>query len=402
MGRPKGAPMGGRRGTATRWARALLWRGVCELVGGRRVSGHPPRGPAVVVANHSSHADTALLLATLRPQDRPVVAAAMDYWFAVPWRRVLVTALVGAVPVRRDGPAYEAVLEAVRPFVEAGSQVVVFPEGTRSTDGQVAPFRSGALRLARDLGVPLVPVGLSGTERILPKAGALRPLGATVRIGTPVHGEALAALTADDLRERVCALRAGPDVPWVASPLWTALQGVPTRTMVGAGFAWGFAEALSWPVMAEMYLVWFAVPTPRRLAPLAGGVAAGSVAGVLVHAALSRRGVVLPAPLTRPRMHRTAADHLRASPWGITHQAFDGIPVKVYGRHAKVLGREQLPAFVLATALARPARILGAAAVLWPGARFLKPLVRHRYGGYLLVSGAVFALGLSRVVRRWE
>lgn len=164
-------------------SRNLFWRGVCGLLGGRRVSGTPPRGGAVIVSNHSSHADTPLLLATLRPEDRPVMAAAFDYWFAVPWRHRLVTTLVNAVPVRRDGASYEQVRDAAAPLLREGAQLVVFPEGTRSTDGQVGEFRSGALRLARELQVPLVPIGLSGSDRILPKRGVLRPMGATVRIG---------------------------------------------------------------------------------------------------------------------------------------------------------------------------------------------------------------------------
>lgn len=385
-------------------ARNLFWRGVCGLVGGRRVSGLAPTGPAVVVANHSSHADTALLLATLRPEHRPVMAAAFDYWFAVPWRRWVLTTLVGAVPVRRDGhgDAYGEIREAVRPLLQAGGQVVLFPEGTRSGDGQVGQFRSGALRLARDLQVPLVPVGLSGTDLILPKrGGGVRPMGATVRIGAPVVGAELETMTAEQLRDRVCALRDGPEVPWVPSPLWTLLDGVDDKAMMAAGFGWGFTEALSWPLMAEMFVNWFAVPTPRRMLRLGVAVAAGSATGAVTHALLARRGVRLPAPMTTPRMHAAAAADLAESPWLVRKQAFNGIPVKVYSRAAGESDVDLLR-YAAAVTATRAARIVGATAAVYPVAKFLKPLTRHRYGGYLAVTGVVFTVALRRVIRRWE
>jgi hypothetical protein len=62
-----------------------------------------PLGDLVVVANHGSHADTAVLLAALPPTARPVFAAAADYWLDAPVRRMLATGLAGALPVRCGG-----------------------------------------------------------------------------------------------------------------------------------------------------------------------------------------------------------------------------------------------------------------------------------------------------------
>jgi 1-acyl-sn-glycerol-3-phosphate acyltransferase len=59
----------------------------------------------VIVASHSSHADTAALLAALPARRRPAVAAAADYWFDSPWRRRVCQAACGAFPVRRSGGA---------------------------------------------------------------------------------------------------------------------------------------------------------------------------------------------------------------------------------------------------------------------------------------------------------
>ncbi len=172
------------------WAsrmRSLIWRAVCRALGGLTVSGELPRQKAyVVVANHGSHADTAALLAALPPAARPVFAAAADYWFDVPVRRAVASGLAGILPVRRgEHGAYGALLAAARQALDAGRTVVVYPEGTRSTDGRVGPFHSGAVRLAADCGVALVPVAVLGTRDVLPKHGRVRRAPMEVRIGAP-------------------------------------------------------------------------------------------------------------------------------------------------------------------------------------------------------------------------
>lgn len=166
-----------RVGAWTSRVRSVLWRAVCWALGGLTVTGELPRQRAyVVVANHSSHADTAALLAALPAASRPVFAAAADYWFDVPARRAVASGLAGILPVRRGAEgAYAALLAAARPALVAGRTVVVYSEGTRSTDGQVGEFHSGAVRLAADCGVALVPVAVLGTREVLPKHGRVRP-----------------------------------------------------------------------------------------------------------------------------------------------------------------------------------------------------------------------------------
>jgi 1-acyl-sn-glycerol-3-phosphate acyltransferase len=193
--------------------RHWMWRLVSALSGGLTVSGKwRASGGCIVVANHSSHADTAVLLAALPPKAKPVFGAAADYWFDVPVRRFIATSLAGVLPVRRSGgSSYDALLAAVAPALKAGRTVVIYPEGTRSTDGTIGEFRSGALRLARECGVPIVPVALTGTADVLPKGGRWAPAPMQVRIGEPVDPTTASAA---ELRERVLALRDGlqPDV----------------------------------------------------------------------------------------------------------------------------------------------------------------------------------------------
>ena len=196
--------------TATRITSVLrhrLWRAVCAVSGGLTVSGRwRVPGGCVVVANHSSHADTAVLLAALPAGAQPVFAAAADYWFDVPVRRFVASSLIGILPVRRSGnDTYAQLLAAARPVLKAGRTVVIYPEGTRSKDGGIAEFRSGAVRLARDCGVPIVPVAVLGTAEVLPKgASFISHAPMQVRIGEPVDP---ASTSAPQLRAQVMTLR---------------------------------------------------------------------------------------------------------------------------------------------------------------------------------------------------
>jgi 1-acyl-sn-glycerol-3-phosphate acyltransferase len=186
--------------------RHWMWRVVSAFSGGLTVTGKwRVKGGCIVVANHSSHADTAVLLAALPPKAKPVFGAAADYWFDVPVRRFIATSLAGVLPVRRSGDgSYAALLAAGRPALRAGRTVVIYPEGTRSTDGTVGEFRSGALRLARECGVPIVPVAVLGTADVLPKGGRFSPAPMQVRIGEPIDPN---SASSPQLRAQVTALK---------------------------------------------------------------------------------------------------------------------------------------------------------------------------------------------------
>jgi 1-acyl-sn-glycerol-3-phosphate acyltransferase len=192
----------------------VLWRAVLTLTGGLRVHGAAglPPGPCVIVANHSSHADTAALIAALPARRQPAVAAAADYWFRGGVRPAICRALCAAFPVRRSGGGSTDLAAAVR-LLAAGHDVIVFPEGTRSRDGQTGDFHRGAARLAAAAGAPLVPAGISGTRTMLPPGGPARPrrIAVTVRFGPslmvapPAGGRGLSDATGE-ARARVVAL----------------------------------------------------------------------------------------------------------------------------------------------------------------------------------------------------
>ncbi|HLY34497.1 MAG TPA: lysophospholipid acyltransferase family protein [Jatrophihabitantaceae bacterium] len=170
---------------ASAYARRALWRTVFTVNGGLDVHGTLPPGGCVVVANHCAHADAPSLLAAIDAKHRPVVAAAADYWFERPLKAWVCRTVVGGFPVRRSGGGYRD-LAAQCGSLADGRAVVVFPAGSRrAADGR---FHEGAFRLARQAGVPVVPVRLSGTDRVLRPGGHLpRRARICVSIGAPVH-----------------------------------------------------------------------------------------------------------------------------------------------------------------------------------------------------------------------
>jgi 1-acyl-sn-glycerol-3-phosphate acyltransferase len=102
----------------------------------------------------------------------------------------------GTIGVRRgDRRAFRKMADDMRAEVAKGHSLLVFPEGTRTVDGRVGPFKSGVLRLARDLGVPVVPVAVTGMYDVLRKGNwALHP-------GHLVTVHVLAPLPTDGLRD---------------------------------------------------------------------------------------------------------------------------------------------------------------------------------------------------------
>ncbi|MFB6951837.1 lysophospholipid acyltransferase family protein [Streptomyces niveus] len=378
--------------------RRALWWLVLTVTGGVRRHGQlPPRG-CVVVANHSSHADTAALLAALDARHRPAIGAAADYWFASPWRRRVCRVLAAGFPVRRTGGGMDDLL-SMADGLRAGRAVVLFPEGTRGADGAVGAFHRGALVLAERAGVPVVPVAIAGTDRLLPKHGRLRSSPVRVRIGEPLPLTA----TPEDARAAVAALHARtPAEPPRDSPVRRRVASVAaSRLGLLLAFAWACAEALSWPLMPELLLGVACVAVPRAALRLSFAAFAGSLAGGLLALQLANTGLQLPAPLTTDRMRAEVRQELAAeSASAVRHQPWNGIPFKVYAAEA---GRADVPAadWFVESARARGGRTLTVGAAFAVLGLLLCRFRRH-YGAYVALLGAGFAAGLSLVVTGWS
>jgi 1-acyl-sn-glycerol-3-phosphate acyltransferase len=160
-----------------------------------------PRHPYVVVSNHESFVDI-LLISHLPWEMKWLSKVEMFRIPVVGW----LMRLAGDVPIER-GSGAESAAEALRNChqrLEHRVSVMIFPEGTRSTTGELLPFKDGAFRLAIEAQVPILPLAVAGTRTALRKRDwRLGESTAEVRVLEPID---TAGLTLDDvaeLRERV-------------------------------------------------------------------------------------------------------------------------------------------------------------------------------------------------------
>jgi 1-acyl-sn-glycerol-3-phosphate acyltransferase len=126
-------------------------------------------GTFVVVANHSSHLDAPLVMGALphRFSRYLAAAAAADYFFDVWWRKGLTALFFNAFPVDRVGELRSKGLATT--LLEDGVPVLIFPEGTRSRDTTIAPFKAGAAALSIKAQAPVVPVAVHGAQAAMPR-----------------------------------------------------------------------------------------------------------------------------------------------------------------------------------------------------------------------------------------
>ena len=166
-----------------------LWR--FELEGFDRL---PPEGPAILAPNHVSFLDSAFLMLHV-PRNISFVGKAeyMDSWttrFLFP--------MMGMIPIDRSGgERSRAALDTAAAVLRRGELFGIFPEGTRSRDGFLYKGRTGAARLALEVGCPIYPVGIVGTREIQPPDARFPALfrDCSIRIGRPIdpsrrHGRA--------------------------------------------------------------------------------------------------------------------------------------------------------------------------------------------------------------------
>jgi len=168
-----------------------------------QVEGEPPkdvlRRGYVVVANHESAADPFLLahlpfdmrwIAKEELYKLPVIGALMKFG--------------GDIPLRRgDGDSVRETMEEAKRTLAAGMPVMIFPEGTRSKDGRLLPFKDGAFRLALDMGVPILPLALAGTRDCRPKHSKwFGDANAIVKVLAPIETQGLGMNDLPALRDR--------------------------------------------------------------------------------------------------------------------------------------------------------------------------------------------------------
>jgi len=182
----------------------MFFASYCPLtVEGRH---HLPDGPFLLCSNHTSHIDSAALMtASGRSFSSFALLGASDYFFHSRRVRWSVAPLMNVIPIeRRPGPkSLAACLALCRRFLEqTGGGLILYPEGTRSLDGEMQAFKTGAGLFAIELGVPVIPAHIEGTHRILPKGQSVPRSGPlTVRFGEALAWATL-AWNGESIRER--------------------------------------------------------------------------------------------------------------------------------------------------------------------------------------------------------
>ena len=131
-------------------------------------------GPAIFIANHQSHMDTPVLMSALpaRLQNNIYFGAAADRWFRKGRRKLILQPWyqslgLGNFPIVRGGGSTS--LDYARWLLDQNCNICIFPEGTRATSNELGQFRHGVTLLAREKGVPVVPVILKGLRELRPK-----------------------------------------------------------------------------------------------------------------------------------------------------------------------------------------------------------------------------------------
>ena len=182
------------------WANAILWVGRLKVtVTG--VEKLDPERSYIYMANHQSNADIPLLLGRLPVQFRWLAKAEL---FKIP---IFGRAMrgVGYISIdRSDRRSAFASLDRAARTIRDGTSVLIFPEGTRSLDGRIRPFKKGGFILSVDSGVPIVPIVIKGTYNVIAKGHLMiRPAPVTMQILDPVETTDYTRKSKDVLMERI-------------------------------------------------------------------------------------------------------------------------------------------------------------------------------------------------------
>ncbi|RLB43180.1 MAG: 1-acyl-sn-glycerol-3-phosphate acyltransferase [Deltaproteobacteria bacterium] len=187
---------------AVPWAKAILWYcGVKVVTNG--LENVDPRVPRIYMTNHQSYLDVFGLLSVL-----PV-----DFKFLMKQELMKIPLLgfamrrAGYIGIERDDPRKAvASMKAAAERIRKGASVLIFPEGTRSKDGTLQSFKRGGFNLALRAGCEIIPIGLSGSGRLLPKGSFRVRKGVfAISVGRPIDVSRYRKKTIDLLMDEVRA-----------------------------------------------------------------------------------------------------------------------------------------------------------------------------------------------------
>lgn len=166
------------------WAPLLVTGALARL----EVSGREhidPDGPAIYIANHQSMIDVCALFMALPIPLRFMLKAELARIPFLGWY----TRAMGMILVHRGHPGHirRRLAEAAE-MLRNGQSLAAFPEGTRSRDGSIGRFKHGVFQAAINAGVPVVPIAITGSGRVMPPGGfRIRPGRIRVKVGRPIE-----------------------------------------------------------------------------------------------------------------------------------------------------------------------------------------------------------------------
>lgn len=147
----------------------------------------PASGPFILAPNHSSHLDSPSVLTAIGRQRRVWIAGAEDYFFNTRLKRLLFGQMLDTIAFDRHADGIAGLRRCGSAF-DRGDGLLMFPEGTRSTTGDMCTFKIGVAVLAIERGVPIVPVHIAHSYDLWPKGQAfVKPGTITVTFGAPIQ-----------------------------------------------------------------------------------------------------------------------------------------------------------------------------------------------------------------------
>jgi 1-acyl-sn-glycerol-3-phosphate acyltransferase len=173
------------------WVMKAILKPILRMLYNIKVEGLenvPKTGPVIIAANHISFLDSFFIPLVVKRRKMTYLAKA-DYFKS--WKTAWFFRMVGQIPIEREGgEKSEAALRTALKVLKEGNLLGIYPEGTRSPDLRLHRGRTGVARLAMAANVSIIPVGLVGTEDVMPKEAKMpRLLGrieVRVKFGKPI------------------------------------------------------------------------------------------------------------------------------------------------------------------------------------------------------------------------
>jgi 1-acyl-sn-glycerol-3-phosphate acyltransferase len=183
----------------TLWARLIVFasRVPLNIQGIEKI----PPFPCLYMSNHQSYFDVISLIGYMPVPVRFVAKKVLAY---IPVFGQLLWLTGHVIIDREDKKQAFSQLDKAAEKIRAGTSILVFPEGTRSPDHILGPFKKGGFVLAIKAGVPIVPISISGTRPMMPKGSfRFKRTRVKIRIGDPIHSNEYSLEQKERLMERV-------------------------------------------------------------------------------------------------------------------------------------------------------------------------------------------------------